>query len=226
MVRTEELSIGYGGRSMVEGISFEACPGECILLCGSNGSGKSTLMKTLAGLLQPIGGRIECDGTMVLVPTGIPKVKGFTMREFIRTGCYRDTNLWGKASERMSREMDEAMDLLDITELADRDISEISDGEFQKACIASALTRNASVLLLDEPTAFLDVDSRATVLQALAKIAMEKGKTILFSSHDIHESAAVCTRILGIGRTGRFADSLLSSKENVLSECFASFGKA
>ena len=226
MVRTEELSIGYGGRSMVEGISFEACPGECILLCGSNGSGKSTLMKTLAGLLQPIGGRIACDGTMVLVPTGIPKVKGFTMREFIRTGCYRDTNLWGKASERMSSEMEEAMDLLDIAGLADRDISEISDGEFQKACIASALTRNASVLLLDEPTAFLDVDSRATVLQALAKIAMEKGKTILFSSHDIHESAAVCTRILGIGRTGRFADSLLSSKENVLSECFASFGKA
>lgn len=211
---------------MVEGISFEACPGECILLCGSNGSGKSTLMKTLAGLLQPIGGRIACDGTMVLVPTGIPKVKGFAMREFIRTGCYRDTNLWGKASERMSREMDEAMDLLDIAGLADRDISEISDGEFQKACIASALTRNASVLLLDEPTAFLDVDSRATVLQALAKIAREKGKTILFSSHDIHESAAVCTRILGIGRTGRFVDSLLSSKENVLSECFASFGKA
>lgn len=211
---------------MVEGISFEACPGECILLCGSNGSGKSTLMKTLAGLLQPIGGRIACDGTMVLVPTGIPKVKGFTMREFIRTGCYRDTNLWGKASERMSREMDEAMDLLDIAGIADRDISEISDGEFQKACIASVLTRNASVLLLDEPTAFLDVDSRATVLQALAKIAMEKGKTILFSSHDIHESAAVCTRILGIGRTGRFADSLLSSKEDVLSECFASFGKA
>lgn len=226
MVRTENLSIGYGGRSMVEGISFEACPGECILLCGSNGSGKSTLMKTLAGLLQPIGGRIACDGTMVLVPTGIPKVKGFTMREFIRTGCYRDTNLWGKASERMSREMDEAMDLLDIAGLADRDISEISDGEFQKACIASALTRSASVLLLDEPTAFLDVDSRATVLQALAKIAREKGKTILFSSHDIHESAAVCTRILGIGRTGRFADSLLSSKEDVLSECFASFGKA
>lgn len=225
MLRINDITIGYGSKAIVDGISFEVVPGECILVCGANGSGKTTLMKTVAGVMKPMRGTVSGDGTMVLVPTGIPKVKGFTLREFVRTGCYSETDIWGRASKALESSMDEAINLLGIGHLEDRDISEVSDGEFQKACIASALTRRASVLLLDEPTAFLDVDSRTMVLQALRKVAAEKGIAVLFSSHDIHESASVCTRIIGISSTGRFVDSSLSGKEDVLSQCFASLRK-
>lgn len=225
MLKVNDISIGYGGRSVVEGISFEVAPGECVLVCGANGSGKTTLMKTVAGVLKPIRGTVGGDGTMVLVPTGIPKVKGFTLREFVRTGCYSETDIWGRSSKGLESSIDEAIALLGIGHLEDRDISAVSDGEFQKACIASALTHKASVLLLDEPTAFLDVDSRVTVLQALRKVASERNIAVLFSSHDIHESASVCTRIIGVSSAGRFVDSLLSSKEDVLSQCFTSLRK-
>ncbi len=225
MLKVNDISIGYGSRAVVEGISFEIAPGECVLVCGANGSGKTTLMKTVAGVLKPLAGTVSGDGTMVLVPTGIPKVKGFTLREFVRTGCYSETDIWGRASKALESSIDEAITLLGIGDLEGRDISAVSDGEFQKACIASALTRKASVLLLDEPTAFLDVDSRMTVLQALRKVASERNIAVLFSSHDIHESASVCTRIIGVSSTGRFVDSSLSSKEDVLSQCFASLRK-
>ncbi len=222
MLKTDKISIGYEGRAILKDISFSIDSGECVLLCGANGSGKSTFLKTLAGVLRPIGGKLECTGSIVLIPTGIPKVKGFTLKEFIRTGCYRDTDLWGHAGKAEERAMNEAMELLGISHLSGKDISRISDGEFQKGCIASALTRNASLMLFDEPTAFLDVDSRVTVLQALRKIAEEKNISVIFSSHDIHESSALCTRILGISNNGRLVDSATSGKDKVLSECFVS----
>lgn len=225
MLRLENISAGYRGRCIVEGVSLEVSAGECILVCGANGSGKTTLLKTAAGVIRPLSGTVICDGTMVLVPTGIPKVPGFTLREFIRTGCYRDTDIWGRASASLGHGIGKAMELLEISHLADRDISQVSDGEFQKACIASALTRNAEVMLFDEPTAFLDLDSRVTVLRALRKIAAERNVAVLFSSHDIYESAPVCTRMIGISSAGRFVDSSLSSKEDVLSQCFTSLRK-
>lgn len=223
MIETRKLSIGYGKKVLARDISFFLRNGECALLCGANGSGKSTLLKTIAGRAKALSGEILTDSTVAMVPTKIPKIKGFTLEEFILTGCYRETDWWGRGGKTVKKAIAEAEDILGLENLVSCDISEISDGEFQKACIASALSLNAGVLLLDEPTAFLDVDSRSSVLASLKNVAQQKNICILFSSHDIHESSLVCDRILGLGHDSSFLDSANSSKEQVLAKCFRQF---
>ena len=119
------------------------------------------------------------------------------------------------------------MSMLDIQEFADRDISTLSDGEFQKVCIAAAVARNAEVILLDEPTAFLDVEARETVLQTLSDIVRcENAPAIIFSSHDIYSAARHCNRIFGLykntDRETSFMDSgpCVSEFDAVLERCF------
>ena len=186
MIRVENICVGY--REPVAGpISFEAADGTCVLLSGPNGSGKTTLLKTLAGLLKPLGGCFRAGGPVVLVPTHIPKVKGFTVLEFIRTGLLAKSNLFAKLDAAVEAKVEDAVALLGLGDLVGADLSRISDGEFQKACLATALTRRADVLLLDEPTAFLDADNRIRVLQALHGIARRTGVTVLFSSHDLYD---------------------------------------
>ena len=94
-----------------------------------------------------------------------------------------------KLDQDAERSLEEAVQMMELDSLAGKDISRISDGEFQKACIAAALTRKANVLMLDEPTAFLDVENRITVLQTLQRLAHETGTTVMFSTHDIYDGA-------------------------------------
>ncbi len=166
--------------------SFSLESGECVLLAGPNGCGKTTLLKQMA-LDFPI---------CVLIPTGIPKVKGFTLKEFITTGCFTQTNWAGKLNKEASERLEQSLKILGLSQLSGRDISTLSDGEFQKACIAVGLSRKAEVLLLDEPTSFLDAENRVMVLQTLSRIARDTGISILFSSHDLHDSLAVADRAL------------------------------
>ena len=114
--------------------------------------------------------------------------------------------------------MDEALEVLGIQELRGRDISTLSDGEFQKSCLATGLTRKAEVLLLDEPTAHLDVENRIDVLRTLREVARKTGTAILFSSHDLHDALQVADRIFVLTRDGRFLTS--EDKEVVLQEAF------
>ena len=157
---------------------------------------------------------------VILIPTSIPKVKGFTVEGFIRTGCYAESDWRGRISADAAGRLDAALELLGIKELKERDIATLSDGEFQKACLAVGLTRQAEVLLLDEPTAFLDVENRISVLQALRDIARKTGTAVLFSSHDIHDAVQVADRVFALTRDGRFIDS--ADKESALREAFPS----
>ena len=150
---------------------------ELILLAGPNGSGKTTLLRKMAA----------ADPAAVLLPTRIPKVKGFTVKEFVSTALYRKGYPWDDA----------VLDQLRILPLRDRDIATLSDGEFQKACIATALVQRAEKLLLDEPTAFLDVQSRIEVFGLLRSVA-DGGVPVWFSSHDIHEALQVCDRVIAL----------------------------
>lgn len=232
MLKVENIVVGY--ENPVAGpLDFEYKDGECVMLRGRNGSGKTTLMKTLAGLLEPLSGSFESGGTVVMVPTHIPKVKGFSVREFLwtsmqfaprsadgRTFAHPSAGNAGPLSgqsvlrsaagpsflsggggpaghfpgRRLNAVEEAALDrvisLSGLGALADNDLSRISDGEFQKACIATAFTRHANVILLDEPTAFLDVENRLMVLSTLHDLAHSTGTTILFSTHDIHDGAA------------------------------------
>ena len=103
--------------------------------------------------------------------------------------------------------MEEALKMLGIEELKGRDISTLSDGEFQKACLATGLTRKAEVLLLDEPTAHLDVENRIDVLRTLREVARKTGTAVLFSSHDLHDALQVADRVFVLTRDGRFLTS-------------------
>lgn len=186
VMEIRDLSIGHKGTPLYTDITFDIYEGDCILLCGANGSGKTTLLKSLAELKR--------DMEIVMIPTRIPKVKGFTLREFIHLSCNRYSHA----------DPEHGISLLSISSLADRDISTLSDGEFQKGTIAAALARHAGIILLDEPTAFLDAENRRMVLRTLREICEETSVSVVFSSHDLHESISVCNKVLALGADGIF----------------------
>ena len=199
MLKANELTIGRRGIKVCGPLTFEYPDGQSVMLCGPNGSGKSTLMKTVAGTLPPLSGGFSAGGSVVMVPTHIPKVKGFSVREFIRTSLFSVSGIFRKLDSGAETAMEDAIRTLGLGSLANKDISLISDGEFQKACIATALTRKANVLLLDEPTAFLDVDNRVMVLRTLQNLAHTTGITVIFSTHDIYDGARFSDATLSLG---------------------------
>ena len=226
LLSVRDFTIGHEGRTLCSGITFDICQGDCIMLCGANGSGKTTLMKALAGSYRGrfldasfrestikrsanTDGQIEC----IMIPARIPKVTGFTLREFIRVSCFSKSDLFGKLSPSEEAALDQAIATLGLTHLADRDISTLSDGEFQKAGIASALVRKADIILLDEPTAFLDAENRISVLSTLRAIS-EGGPAIIFSTHDLHDGLQVCTKVFALGADHNFHCSSDSTQES------------
>lgn len=196
------MTIGHRDRALYSGADIRLREGDCVMLCGANGSGKTTLLKMLAEMKDSQGGEI------VMIPSRIPKVQGFTLREFVRISCYRQSDLGGRLSSGQEARIDGALASLGLEELSSRDISTLSDGEFQKGSIASALVRRASVMLLDEPTAFLDAENRIGVLKtlrALCETPDDRGlrPAIMFSTHDLHDGLAVCNKVMALGSDGK-----------------------
>ena len=252
ILEIRQLRLAYGSRILAPDISFHLEGGECVLLAGANGCGKSTLLRTLAGEgtdadtlrfaaslpddaaagpsrsyghgRPQVSAHTPAPAKCILIPTGIPKVKGFTVEEFVRTGCFRESDWAGRLSVQTELRLQGALDLLGLRPQAGQDISTLSDGEFQKACIAVGLTRRADVLLLDEPTAFLDVDNRVMVLQTLRKVAQETGMAVLFSSHDLHEALQAARRVLAFTPAGTFLESTQKNRREVLQAAFPILG--
>lgn len=209
LMKITDMVIGYKDNVLYSGVNFEIREGDCIMLCGANGSGKTTLLK-----------EISSSEEAVMIPARIPKVPGFTLKEFVNIGCHRQSDLYGRLSDKDEMKIDQALEKLKIRHLQERDISTLSDGEFQKAAIAIALVRNASIIILDEPTAFLDAENRVSVLQTLRQISLYgngngKRPAVIFSTHDIHDGIAAATKVFALGADGMFRQSEDNIQETV-----------
>lgn len=214
VLKAIDLVVGYKPGAPVAGpLNLTINRGDLVLLSGRNGSGKTTFLKTVAGLLTPLSGTISAPGA-VLIPARIPKVKGFTVTEFVNTGLSfslstghsapssqkledRSSGTEQPAERYPSRSLSvgETLELLGIAELADRDISTLSDGQFQKACLAPALASGKQLILLDEPTAFLDTESRENLMQLLSSFT---NCAVIVSSHDIIACKPHCNRFISL----------------------------
>ncbi len=206
------LAIGYAdGNSkhqIVDTINGRLYSEELVSLVGLNGAGKSTLLRTISAFQSPLSGRIEYCGCsnsvndasqlsrhLAIVLTGREPIYNLSVREVVAMGRMPYTGFFGLNSGRDKRAVDEAMELLGISGLADRMIETLSDGERQKAMIAKAVAQETPIILLDEPTAFLDFASRVNLMQSLRTLAHERGKAILLSTHDLELALRLSDRL-------------------------------
>ena len=205
----KNLSIGCrtknSTRIVAEGINATIRSGELTCLLGANGVGKSTLLRTLSAFQPKLGGEIvirsresadksqeieafsdkELSRVIGVVLTEKPDVKNMSVRELVSLGRSPYTGFWGTYTDEDLRIVDEAIEMVVITDLSRRPVHTLSDGERQKVMIAKALAQQTPVIFLDEPTAFLDYPSKVEVLQLLRRISREAGKTIFLSTHDV-----------------------------------------
>lgn len=210
---TEMLTIGYrtnkGDRVIEEGISLSLDAGELICLIGPNGAGKSTLMKTLSGFLPPLAGDVIIAGkslssysgmdlakTVSVVLTERINVENMTVSELVGLGRSPYADFWGSLSARDKAVVEESLNLVGISGLSDRNVTSLSDGERQKAMIAKAIAQETPVIILDEPTAFLDYPSKAEIMKLLKSLAKNKNKTVFLSTHDLEIAFQIADKLI------------------------------
>lgn len=210
-ITTNRLTVGYRGHRVVEDISLSLPCGRLVCLLGPNGAGKSTLLRTLCGFQPPIEGTVTISGSDIttmsaaevarlvsVVLTDRPLTPSLTVREMVGMGRAPYTGFWGRLSDDDRRLVSEAMQTVGIAPLATRRMGRLSDGERQKVMIAKALAQHTPVIVLDEPTAFLDYPSKVAVMKTLARLAHDEGKTILMSTHDLELAAQLGDELMEI----------------------------
>ncbi|GAT61879.1 ABC transporter ATP-binding protein [Paludibacter jiangxiensis] len=211
-LRTSNLAIGYsrGSRLNVvqQHLDLELLSGEMVCMIGPNGCGKSTLLRTLAGLQRPITGSILVDGknmetlsaqdraeSLALTLTDRVEVDKMSVYEIVAMGRYPYTNRFGRLTEEDRTIVAEALAQVHLEEKAQRYISELSDGERQRAMIAKVLAQSTPLLFFDEPTAHLDLPNRVSIMLLLAQLAKTTGKSILLSTHELELAMQVADKL-------------------------------
>lgn len=201
-ITLRNVATGYGDKrtrhTVSDGINATLGAGMVTCLLGPNGAGKSTLLRSLAGFQPVVGGQIRIDdrdistmkpaeiaSLMAVVLTERPDVPNMDVRTLVGLGRSPYTGFWGRLGDDDRRIVEEALNMVGIGWLAERTLDTLSDGERQKALIAKALAQNTPVILLDEPTAFLDYPGKADLLMMMRRIAHAENKTVLLSTHDI-----------------------------------------
>lgn len=221
-IRLGNLSIGYRGRKGISTVARDISAtihGGCLTcLIGQNGAGKSTLLRTVAGFQPLLGGTVEICGrdisgytrkelsrTVSVVLTERPDVTNMTVREMVCLGRSPYTGFWGTFSDEDAAAADEAIGMVGIAPLSTRRIRTLSDGERQKAMIAKALAQQTPVILLDEPTAFLDFPSKVGMMRLLHRISRETGKIVFLSTHDLDLALQIADTLWLMAPGGRIA---------------------
>ena len=201
-ITTNRLTVGYRGHRVVEDISLSLPCGRLVCLLGPNGAGKSTLLRTLCGFQPPIAGTVTISGsdinTMSAAEVAHLVSVVLTDRPLTPSLTAPYTGFWGRLSNDDRRLVSEAIQTVGIAPLATRRMGQLSDGERQKVMIAKALAQHTPVIVLDEPTAFLDYPSKVAVMKTLARLAHDEGKTILMSTHDLELAAQLGDELMEI----------------------------
>ena len=203
MIRLDNISLSYGSRTILRDVSLHLGKGELCALVGRNGAGKSTLLRALTsnnstlidgtplGKLSP-----EKMAQMVaIVTTERIRIENLLVEDLVAMGRAPYTNWVGHLQDIDRQIVREAIEMVGLAEFAERETSSLSDGELQRAMIARAIAQQTPVILLDEPTAFLDIPTRFEVCRLLADLAHKEGKCILFSTHDLDSAMPVCDSV-------------------------------
>jgi iron complex transport system ATP-binding protein len=201
---------------VAEGLSLSLSAGEFVCLIGPNGAGKSTLIRTLAGMQAPLRGQVRLldDDVQALTPQTLAKrlsvvltdrveVGALSAHDLVALGRYPYTNWLGRLSVHDQRMIGWAIEVVGAQHIAHRNVSELSDGERQKVMIARALAQEPQLMVLDEPTAFLDVPRRVEILSLLRELAHTTHRAVLLSTHDLELALRSADRIwlLSVGGT-------------------------
>lgn len=200
MIRLTDISLSYGSHTILRDISLHLHSGELCALIGRNGAGKSTLLRALTSHASTL-----INGTplhklspeklaqsVAIVTTERIRIENLLVEELVAMGRAPYTNWMGHLQDIDREIVMEAIDAVGMKEFVGRDTSSLSDGELQRVMIARAIAQQTPVILLDEPTAFLDIPTRFEVCRLLADLAHKSGKCILFSTHDIDAALPVC----------------------------------
>ena len=209
----DQITCGYEGPPVLRGVTLEVGSGQFLGLIGPNGSGKSTLLRALTGILPLSAGvvlleerplacysRRQIAQKIAVVPQVTGHVFSFSVEDYVLMG--RTPYLGRLQSQRPSdlHTAWEAMALADITHLASRPVTELSGGELQRATLARAFTQQAGIMLLDEPTAFLDINHQHDIFELLARFNREQGITVVCVSHDLNLAAQYCQRLVVLSK--------------------------
>lgn len=208
-IETKDLVVGYGKKRVVEDINFSLEEGEILTILGPNGSGKSTILKTLINQIDKIKGNIKILGknqdslstkemakSISVVLTERPRPELMTVYDLVSTGRYPHTNYFGKLTKEDKIKIDEAIELVNGEELKDKEIPELSDGERQRVMIARAICQESKIMILDEPTSYLDIRYKIELLDILKRLALEKEKTIIMSLHEIELASKIAHTVM------------------------------
>jgi iron complex transport system ATP-binding protein len=196
---------------VLKGIRLEVGRGELLAVVGPNGAGKSTLLRIIDGLLKPERGVVSVDGRPVgdysrrelarvvsFVPQSEAPADGFTVRAYVEQGRYPHLGAWSGLSADDRHAVDEALELTETGHLAGRALTSLSGGERQRVAIAAALAQGGSILLLDEPTSFLDYRHQVQVLDLLDRLHLDRGYTVIAVTHDLNGLVAGADSVLAL----------------------------
>ncbi len=210
---SENVSLGYGESKVVHDLSLTVPDGQITTIIGPNGCGKSTLLKSLARLLRPTEGSVLLDGQVIhhyptrevakrlgLLSQQAVVVPGISVVDLVRRGRYPHQAFMQPPTKVDNDAVDHALALTGMEELRERPVDQLSGGQRQRAWIAMALAQDTPLLLLDEPTTFLDIPHQLEIIDLVHKLNREDGRTVVMVLHDINEAA-------------RYSDTIVAMKE-------------
>ncbi|MEM9630976.1 MAG: ABC transporter ATP-binding protein [Pseudomonadota bacterium] len=208
-LRTERVRVGYGKEDIVKDLSLEVRNGTFTVLAGPNGCGKSTLLKALSGVLPTSGGAIFLDERPIkslsvkaiarrigILAQSPSNPEGLTVEDLVKQGRYPHRGLFSHWKKADSEACEEALELTGLRHLASRSLASLSGGQRQRAWIAMTLAQKTDILLLDEPTTFLDIAHQVEVLGLLRNLVDSRGATIVAVLHDINQAAQYADRVV------------------------------